>query len=126
MVYKGDQMAVVLAINISDKTGVVKHPVDQAEFAEGGIKGDAHFGLSDIKQVSLLADESVDKMRALGLSLDPGELTYWYAASHRRNDPGSLPNRQDLSSWLRHQTADRHLCHANGRDFHTSDQRRHR
>jgi MOSC domain-containing protein YiiM len=65
-------MAVVLAINISDKTGVVKHPVAEAEFAEGGIKGDAHFGLSDIKQVSLLADESVDKMRALGLNLDPG------------------------------------------------------
>lgn len=65
-------MAKVLSINISDKTGVVKHPVGEAEFLEGGIKGDAHFGLDEIRQVSLLADESVDKMRAMGLTLDAG------------------------------------------------------
>lgn len=65
-------MAKVLSINISDKTGVIKLPVDQAEFIEGGIKGDAHFGLDEIRQVSLLADESVDKMRAMGLKLGAG------------------------------------------------------
>lgn len=65
-------MAKVLSINTSDKTGVVKHPVEEAEFLEGGIKGDAHFGLDEIRQVSLLADESVDKMRAMGLTLDAG------------------------------------------------------
>lgn len=65
-------MAKVISINISDKTGVVKHPVEQAEFIAGGIKGDAHCGLDDIRQVSLLADESVDKMRAMGLTLGAG------------------------------------------------------
>ena len=65
-------MAKVLSINISDKTGVIKLPVEQAEFMEGGIKGDAHCGLDDIRQVSLLADESVDKMRAMGLKLGAG------------------------------------------------------
>jgi MOSC domain-containing protein YiiM len=65
-------MAKVLSINVSDKTGVVKLPVEQAEFIEGGIKGDAHCGLDVIKQVSLLADESVDKMRAMGLKLPAG------------------------------------------------------
>jgi MOSC domain-containing protein YiiM len=65
-------MAKVLSINISDKTGVIKQPVEQAEFVEGGIKGDAHFGLNEIRQVSLLADESVDKMRAMGLKLGAG------------------------------------------------------
>jgi len=65
-------MAKVLSINISDKTGVVKLPVEQAEFVEGGIRGDAHCGLDETKQVSLLADESVDKMRAMGLNLGPG------------------------------------------------------
>ncbi|HWQ77424.1 MAG TPA: MOSC domain-containing protein [Anaerovoracaceae bacterium] len=65
-------MAKVLSINVSDKTGVIKLPVEQAEFIEGGVKGDAHCGLDDIKQVSLLADESVDKMRAMGLSLAAG------------------------------------------------------
>lgn len=65
-------MAKVLAINISDKKGVVKHPIDKAEFIEGGIKGDAHCGEDEVRQVSLLADESVDKMRALGLKLGAG------------------------------------------------------
>lgn len=65
-------MAKVLSINISDKTGVIKLPVEQAEFITGGIKGDAHCGLDEVKQVSLLADESVDKMRAMGLKLAAG------------------------------------------------------
>lgn len=65
-------MATVIAINTSDKKGVVKHPVDQAEFIHGGIKGDAHCGADEIRQVSLLADESVDKMREMGLKLGPG------------------------------------------------------
>jgi MOSC domain-containing protein YiiM len=65
-------MAKVLSINISDKTGVIKLPVEKAEFIEGGIKGDAHFGLDEIRQVSLLADESVDKMRTMGLNLGAG------------------------------------------------------
>jgi MOSC domain-containing protein YiiM len=70
--WRRKQMAKVLSINVSEKTGVVKLPVEQAEFMEGGIKGDAHFGLDDIRQVSLLADESVDKMRAMGLKLGAG------------------------------------------------------
>ncbi|MDR1245764.1 MAG: MOSC domain-containing protein [Clostridiales Family XIII bacterium] len=64
--------AKVLSVNISDKTGVIKKPVTSAELEPGGVVGDAHFGLSDIKQVSLLADESADKMRRLGLTLDAG------------------------------------------------------
>lgn len=66
-------MAKVVAINTSETTGVIKKPVTEAVFLEGrGIEGDGHCGLSDIKQVSLLANESVDKMRAMGLELSPG------------------------------------------------------
>ncbi|MEG1584757.1 MAG: MOSC domain-containing protein [Anaerovorax sp.] len=66
-------MAEVLAINVSDRKGVVKHPVKEANFIPGGIEGDAHCcGQEEIRQVSLLADESVDTMRAMGLTLDPG------------------------------------------------------
>ena len=65
-------MAKVVSINTSEKTGVVKQTVKQADFIEGGIKGDAHCGLDEIRQVSLLADESVDKMRAMGLKLGAG------------------------------------------------------
>ena len=43
-------MAKVLSINVSDKTGVIKLPVEQAEFITGGIQGDAHCGLDEVKQ----------------------------------------------------------------------------
>ena len=67
------KMAKVIAINISDKKGVIKHPVDEAVFIEEkGIQSDAHCGQDLIRQVSLLANESVDKMRKMGLSLDAG------------------------------------------------------
>lgn len=65
-------MAEVLAINVSDKKGVIKLPVEKAEFVENfGIKGDAHGGPWH-RQISLLADESVDKMRMSGLKLGSG------------------------------------------------------
>jgi len=65
-------LAEVLAINTSDKKGVIKVPVEEAEIIEDfGIKGDAHGGPWH-RQISLLANESVDKMRASGLQLDCG------------------------------------------------------
>ncbi|MBK5246451.1 MAG: MOSC domain-containing protein [Peptostreptococcaceae bacterium] len=66
-------MAKVLSINTSEKKGVIKNSVAEANFLEGkGIEGDAHCGLDDIKQISLLANESVNKMRAMGLELTAG------------------------------------------------------
>ena len=66
-------MAKVLAINTSDKKGVIKNPVNEAMFIEDfGIQGDAHGG-TDIRQVSFLAEESVNKMRAQGLELKFGD-----------------------------------------------------
>ncbi|MDR2132383.1 MAG: MOSC domain-containing protein [Clostridiales Family XIII bacterium] len=62
----------VLSVNVSAETGVVKRPVASAELRAGGVVGDAHFGLSEVKQVSLLADESADKMRKMGLSIEAG------------------------------------------------------
>ncbi|HOE35540.1 MAG: MOSC domain-containing protein [Chloroflexi bacterium] len=66
-------MAKVVAVNISTKTGVVKHPVESALLKENfGIEGDAHAG-DWHRQVSLLDQESVDKMTALGVKgLAPG------------------------------------------------------
>jgi MOSC domain-containing protein YiiM len=61
----------VIAINISEKKGVVKKPIEQGLFIEEhGLEGDAHAGKWH-RQVSLLAQESIDKMKksgALGLS----------------------------------------------------------
>ncbi len=66
----------VLSVNISKEKGTVKIPVcaEGAEFIESfGIKGDAHGGCDEIKQVSLLANESIDKMRSKGLELKCGD-----------------------------------------------------
>lgn len=67
-------MAKVLSLNISDKKGVVKIPVNEIEFIEDfGLKGDAHGGKWH-RQVSLLGNESVDKMKAQGVvGLDFGK-----------------------------------------------------
>ena len=65
-------MAVILAVCISDRKGIQKRLVPQAALRVGlGIVGDAHGG-NWHRQVSLLAEESVDQMRGLGFDLPPG------------------------------------------------------
>ncbi|NFA59678.1 MOSC domain-containing protein [Clostridium sporogenes] len=60
-------MAKVIAVNISEKKGVVKHPIDKGLFkVNHGLVGDAHAG-NWHRQVSLLGIESINKMRRLGL-----------------------------------------------------------
>jgi molybdenum cofactor synthesis domain-containing protein len=54
----------VLSVNISEKKGTIKLPVDFIEVDELGVKKDAHAG-NWHRQVSLLAKESVDKFSAL-------------------------------------------------------------
>lgn len=57
----------VLAISISEEKGVPKTSIPQAMFIEDfGIEGDAHAGKWH-RQVSLLANESVNKMRNQGV-----------------------------------------------------------
>ncbi len=67
-------MARIASINVSPKKGTFKHPVEQAELlVDFGIVGDAHAG-NWHRQISLLAQESIDKMIALGLNdLTPGK-----------------------------------------------------
>ncbi len=65
-------MAKVVSINISEKKGTVKTPVTKCTLVEEhGIEGDAHAGKWH-RQVSLLANESIEKAKALGLTLDFG------------------------------------------------------
>lgn len=57
----------VVAINISEKKGVVKTPIPEGIFKEDfGLVGDAHAGKWH-RQVSLLGVESVEKMKKLGI-----------------------------------------------------------
>ena len=56
-------MATVSAVCISDIKGIIKSPVEEITVREShGVVGDAHAGEWH-RQVSLLADESVDRLR---------------------------------------------------------------
>jgi len=60
-------MAKVTAVNISEKKGVIKHPIEKGFFKfNHGLEGDAHAGKWH-RQVSFLGEESIDKMRATGV-----------------------------------------------------------
>ncbi len=66
-------MARVVATCISKNKGERKTPVEEVVLQENhGIAGDAHAGEWH-RQVSLLAAESIDKMRALGLDVNSGD-----------------------------------------------------
>ena len=65
-------MAKIVAVCKSEKKGTRKKVVGKCEVADGGLTGDAHADCATHRQVSLLAIESIDKMRALGLKVGPG------------------------------------------------------
>ena len=66
-------MAKVVSVNISEKKGTVKREVPEIQLKlRHGIVGDAHAG-DWHRQISLLAEESIDTMRAVSpLPLDAG------------------------------------------------------
>ena len=67
-------MAKVVSVNISESTGEKKHPVVCITLVENfGIEGDAHASARGDRQVSLLATESIEKMRQKGLDVHPGD-----------------------------------------------------
>lgn len=66
--------AQVISINISAKKGVRKKPIDEIVIkTDFGIEGDAHASSEWHRQVSLLALESIQKMRDMGLNVHPGD-----------------------------------------------------
>lgn len=65
-------MAKVKAVCISEKKGTRKTEVNSIKvLVNHGIVGDAHAG-NWHRQISLLAEESIDKMRESGINLSPG------------------------------------------------------
>ncbi|MFA4842862.1 MAG: MOSC domain-containing protein, partial [Candidatus Omnitrophota bacterium] len=66
-------MGVIKAVSISQEKGTKKTNVKEARLKEDfGIVGDVH-AAGGIRQVSLLAEESIEKMRAKGLKVNPGD-----------------------------------------------------
>ncbi len=67
-------MAKIIAVCRSQDRGTRKEPIDEGIFKrEYGLLGDAHADCASHRQVSLLAQESIGKMRDLGLDVGPGD-----------------------------------------------------
>ncbi len=63
----------VVSVNISEERGEKKRNVGYAKVEKGkGLKGDGHFGFMH-RQVSLLSIASIEKMKAQGLDVGPGD-----------------------------------------------------
>ncbi|MBW2515129.1 MAG: MOSC domain-containing protein [Deltaproteobacteria bacterium] len=63
----------IMAVSVSDKKGVKKTNKPQAQLlVNHGINGDAHAGEWH-RQVSLLAEESIQKMRLKGITVKSGD-----------------------------------------------------
>ena len=69
----GDQAGMIVSANLATEKGVRKSPQAEVVLVAGhGVRGDAHAGPWH-RQVSLLAVESVQKMRDKGLDVNPGD-----------------------------------------------------
>jgi len=67
-------MAKIIAVCKSKKKGTKKKPVAKGVLKDDyGLVGDAHADCCTHRQVSLLAIESIDKMRGLGFDVGPGD-----------------------------------------------------
>ena len=67
-------MAKIIAVCKSEKKGTTKEPVGEGIIREDyGLTGDAHADCCTHRQVSLIAIESINKMRNLGFDVGPGD-----------------------------------------------------
>ena len=67
-------MSKIIAVCTSEKKGIKKNTVREVTIEEDyGVAGDAHADRQTHRQVSLLAIESINKMRQLGFELKPGD-----------------------------------------------------
>jgi len=65
-------MSKIIAVCTSQKKGTKKQAVASGTLRENyGLNGDAHADSETHRQVSLLAKESIDKLRGLGLDVGP-------------------------------------------------------
>ena len=66
-------MGKILSVNISAKKGEKKHNIGRARaLVDQGLENDAHIGMQ-IRQISLLASESIEKIRRKGLAVHYGD-----------------------------------------------------
>ena len=79
----------ILSINVSERTGERKKPVDRAVLRrDHGVVGDAHAG-DWHRQVSLLAEEDIETLRGKGIEIGFGDFAE--NITTRGIDLGALP-----------------------------------
>jgi MOSC domain-containing protein YiiM len=67
------QRGTLLSVNVSTEKGQKKHNILTCFLVEGlGLQNDAHAGM-EIRQVSLLGKESIEKIRTKGLNVQYGD-----------------------------------------------------
>ena len=67
-------MAKIIAVCKSKEKGTKKEPAEQGTLKEDyGLVGDAHADCCTHRQISLLARESIDKMKGKGFDVGPGD-----------------------------------------------------
>ena len=67
-------IATILAVCNSKNKGTKKEPVESGLIKkEFGLVDDAHADCTSHRQISLLAEESIEKMRQMGLRVGPGD-----------------------------------------------------
>ena len=67
-------IATILAVCKSKNKGTKKEPVESGLIKEEfGLVDDAHADCTSHRQISLLAEESIEKMRQMGLRVGPGD-----------------------------------------------------
>jgi MOSC domain-containing protein YiiM len=67
-------LAKIIAVCKSKEKGTKKEPIAEGMLRQDyGLVGDAHADCCTHRQVSLLAIESINKMRSLGFDVDPGD-----------------------------------------------------
>ena len=121
------QVATVAAVSVSERKGERKHPVDAIQLVVGsGIAGDAHAG-NWHRQVSLLADESVQMMRESGFpDLAAGDFAENILTRGRPGAPGGDADWQEVPQRLRDPPQDGHVRHAHARHLLRGHARGHR
>jgi molybdopterin adenylyltransferase len=63
----------IISVNISEQKGEKKHGVDKCRLIKDkGLENDAHAGFMH-RQVSLLAKESIQKIKNMGIDVDCGD-----------------------------------------------------
>jgi MOSC domain-containing protein YiiM len=89
-------MAKIIAVCKSKKKGTRKEDIKEGYFLQDyGMEDDAHADSNSHRQVSLMAIESIEKMRKLGLDVGPGDFAE--NLTTQGMDVASLPVGTEIS-----------------------------